>query len=660
MSTGEIRGIPRPASLPARPGTPAAPGAGPAPGAGGGGRADGEPRLSTGRLPGLSDDLALPDVDALEVPELPVAAAPLVAVPPATAAPPTPEQAAARAGLAKLEAYGRALAGTPAQRAAATAELLTDPRGFEAAIRSLGPLVGTPLAEQARALTRAVAAAATPAALAAALRADPGLAADPKLAGRLAILAQLPDAGLRGAIAGAATALIKRPGGVSYADVKRDPELGRLLAAGAAHGGPTTRGAVDGLVAGWAKASLARHLKGKEGEKEVKQALKAFEQEMIEVAQATGLGPSVEKAAGAALEGGKKQIEQQIKDGQGWFSRAVGAVGGFFGDIIGGIGKGIKWAADKAGDAVETVVNTAGKIVTLPLDLAAAGLDAVGLDGAAGAVREVDQLAEKGVGLVAKAGNDFVDGAGAALGDTAEGIAFMVEHPIETVKGLVSLATHPERLVDIGKAMWQNVADRGLAGGAGYIAGNLATMLFTGGAGMGTKLGQTLQASRFAVVAKVGVGIEKLASLSAGATKWLSETVSGLKQVAMELPGFAKGAQLVEKATAVASRYTDRLGQLRTAGVNRLREAFGREALAQGSKVATEAAEQTVKVAEQGIGRQIGLELLDKTKGELVKELKGSVKDAFTDAVQAEVADQAGQAVILQILANIAAADQKA
>lgn len=463
----------------------------------------------------------------------------------------------ARQAVQLIEETQQGLKGTPEARAEATARVLSQ----AGALEGLRGLEGSPYAGKAVKAVEAIAKQATPERLAAALTENPDLTAyPPEMAAHLTSLRQAGDPALDAAIDGAAGALLDQPGGLSVEAVRENPALGQLVATSS---DPAIRAKAAEAAQGWAKASLDRHLEGKEGEDEAKQAVEDFKQEMTDLARETGLGQLVGQGAEAAAQEGQGRIEEVTKDGGGilgGIKNAIGDVAGFVGDIAGDVAsvavdvggaalkpvsgaiegatggvaslmrKGVGLAASGLdaglgglGKVADVGLDALGKVnpVTLGSRALAGGLDAVGLDGAADKVGAVGDFVENaydkaGDGIAVatdKVGDqveNFTRGAGDALAGTVQGLGQMAAHPLDTAKGLVFLATHPGQIKEVGKAMWAEASKHGTAGAIGYVAGMVAPMLLTGGAsGAATGAGK-LAGSSNAALRLAGTGMNKV------------------------------------------------------------------------------------------------------------------------------------------------------
>lgn len=328
--------------------------------------------------------------------------------------------------------------------------------------------------------------------------------------------------------------------GFKVEDLKANPALAHLVGQS---GDPKVQEKLQQKITEYAKQRLDGHLDGKEGEDGVKKATEAFQDDLVKLAEATGLGAQIQKAAEEAPKALEGKIEDTIDKGKNIFEKIGGAIGGFVSDVFGGIGHAIESAVGAVGDVAEGAFKVAGKVATAPLDLAAAGLNAVGLEGAAKVVDQVDDAVEGAYGFVGKQVNNFTDGAGAALGGTVTGVGAVIADPIGTVKGIAHLATHPEDLPKVGKALWDEATKGGAAYAIGYIAGNLAPTLLSGG----STAGASLSARVGAIAGKSRLVTTGLAVVKGSKVGQVASKVFQGARFVKNLPG--KGLTLVSEHT---------------------------------------------------------------------------------------------------------------
>lgn len=442
----------------------------------------GEVAMPTGGPAGAAAD----DFDGFEGFGAPAGATAAPAAAPAAA--PSPQTAAA---MAFVEGALAQLDGPPAQAAQAIAGLLGDPRKFADAAKALAALKGTPAGDRAKAMLDQIAQRATPAALASKLG-----QVDPKALPRealtdLARLRAVADPALQAALDGVAMKLLP---GLTPDQLKADEALATLVAPLGQSADPAARGAIEKAVKGWTEAAFAKAMAGKEGPEGVEKGLKAFQDEVVAIAKATGLGAQLEGAANAVMKAKEGAIEEAVDKGKSLWDRITGGISGMIDGIAGGLGKALKFVTDGVGKVANFAIDVTGKVATAGLDLTAAALDAFGADGAAKAVREADALVEGAIDAVGDQVQLFAEGVGSAFRDTVVGIGSTIAHPIETVKGIAHLVTHPGEIPKVAKALWDTATEKGAAYAVGYVAGNLLPMVLSGGSSSGGTLGARLGA----------------------------------------------------------------------------------------------------------------------------------------------------------------------
>ncbi|HEY9722825.1 MAG TPA: hypothetical protein V6D47_12500 [Oscillatoriaceae cyanobacterium] len=201
-------------------------------------------------------------------------------------------------------------------------------------------------------------------------------------------------------------------------------------------------------------------------------------------------------------------------------------------DVGKALGKGVSEAGHLAADVAEVP----GEVGSFGLGLVSKGLDALGAHGAAQALDDVKKAVDFGD---AQLGN-FTRGVGDALGDTVTGLATAAAHPVDAVEGVASLAVHPSEIPQVAEALWKQASKGGIAHAAGYIAGNLAPALLSGGSAEGATL-----AERAASV----VGQSDALSAVVDAAK-----ASTLATKGGELLEAARGSALAQGAAEVAKQ----------------------------------------------------------------------------------------------------------
>jgi hypothetical protein len=118
------------------------------------------------------------------------------------------------------------------------------------------------------------------------------------------------------------------------------------------------------------------------------------------------------------------------------------------------------------------------------------------------------------------------------------------------VKGVAHLVTHPKEIVTVGKALWATASEGGMAHALGYVVGNLAPALLTGGStSAGTLTG------RVAAIA--------------GESRVLTTLVNGAKA--------SRVGQVLARGGQAASRISTAVSQTRLAqGISRAAELAGK------------------------------------------------------------------------------------
>ena len=174
--------------------------------------------------------------------------------------------------------------------------------------------------------------------------------------------------------------------------------------------------------------------------------------------------------------------------------------GNFLKDAGSVVGDGIRKTVDLA-TKLPSPLTIAGKVYGTAVkaggDLASAGLDAVGADGAADFVDRGSELigdgVEKGTKFLETQGDNFVKGAGEGAAGAVEGITSTIADPLATVQGFAEIAKDPTLLVEGYK---ETAGKHGIAGALGHVAFDV---FGTKGIGSGlTKLKSTTAATRLA------------------------------------------------------------------------------------------------------------------------------------------------------------------
>lgn len=521
--------------------------------------------------------------------------------------------------MTELQSLKRGMGGSLDERAAATANVLANGVALQEKMTGLAALKGSPLADKAIQDLKDVAKEAQPENITRALENNPAIAHEiPGMAENLVKLRGLGDPALNAAIDQGAGALLDREGGLTLDQVKENPALGQLLAGVQ---DPALKTRVGETVKGWAKESLGRNLEDKEGEDGVKEAMEGFQNEMIDVAKQTGLVDAVQAGAEAATEEDQSKIEDVAKDGGGgvfgFVKDAWNAVSGVVEGAVNGLGAVIRKGVGAMGTLTDAALTGMGKIN--PLNIAAKGLDVVGLDGAAEFVGKGGQMLETAYDKVGDFTEDFSKGMGDALGGTLQGVGQMVLHPVATAKGLYKMATDPKALAAVGKALWAEGTKHGVGGALGYISGNALPMLLSGGATAGGLVakGGSMAARGAALASKGGA----LATIGG---KGLQIAAKG---TTLAGEGLGKVSQVLAKPAAV----TKALGDGKLSEAVRLLGKPSDEIASESARVATKTFRDSASAAKDGVRSLVG-EAKDKGLREFAKDLNATRKQTKAEA----------------------------
>lgn len=423
-------------------------------------------------------------------------------------------QKAAKA-VKKIEDSKKKLEGSPEDKAAETARLLSNPDEIEGAIKDLKALKDSPVAETVTKDVKAIAEKADSKGLAEQFSKEPDLAKyPPEMAGNLAKLSQVNDPKLQQSLTKVATEALNKKGGLSLEDIKKNPGVGQLLAPLQNSSDPAVKAKLADTVKGWANESIAKNLEGKEKKAGVDEAMKGFKSDMKDLAKKTGLGEAIQSAAPKAIEDSKKQIAETAEKGSSFFDKAgdffgdafggvidaVDATTNFVGDAVGFVGEVAGKAVDLLGDGVDFVADTAGKVqggaIKLAGNVVGEGLEALGAEDAAKLVKDSSQKAgdmvEEAADKIGDVTDSFVDGVGGAIKGTTDGLQFMIKEPTEAAKGIYAIGKavvtgDTDTLKAMGKALTDEAfinpktGKFDIAYGTGYIAANVVPMLVTGG-----------------------------------------------------------------------------------------------------------------------------------------------------------------------------------
>lgn len=244
-------------------------------------------------------------------------------------------------------------------------------------------------------------------------------------------------------------------------------------------------------------------------------------------------GDQVANVAGDLVDAGKGALEAVTNAGSGIVENLKE------GDILGAVGS----AAQGVGDLVVAELGAVGAVNPLNVlgvqDEISSGVSSAlggvrgalnkGVEAYTGAVGDVlhdgfSAVGLEGVGDFAQryteeVGN-FTQGAIDGTVGLAGGVAQLAIDPAGTAQGLVHLASHPDQLDDVGKALWSEATEHGAAGAAGYLAANLAPTILSGGStAAGTAANAASKAARVARVAKAADGAADASRLGNLASK---------------------------------------------------------------------------------------------------------------------------------------------
>lgn len=226
--------------------------------------------------------------------------------------------------------------------------------------------------------------------------------------------------------------------GVDAKEVAENPALGKVLATLQNDPDSAVKDKLEATVRGWTDEALKGRLEGKEGEDDVKDAMSDFRGDLRSLAEKTGLGDTLTKAAEASLDSQKGHIEDLAKKGRSMWEKGLDMAGDFFGkaldlggDLVKGVtdiagetvdavtdaaAAGIKQGADLAGDLANAAIDQAGKGANAVAGMAADGLEAVGAKAAADHTRQAGKAAEHVADVVGDVANKAIDTQGKVVG----------------------------------------------------------------------------------------------------------------------------------------------------------------------------------------------------------------------------------------------------
>ncbi|MDB5098174.1 MAG: hypothetical protein JWM80_2595 [Cyanobacteria bacterium RYN_339] len=472
----------------------------------------------------------------------------------------------------------------------AAAALMLRPEALAAAVKDLGALAGTPLAAAYAAKLDELKALATPQALAARL---PGLdlaALSPPARTDLAAL-HGADPMLDSALDQAGVALLQR--GVTLEQLEADPSLGQVLAGLQGSQDPNVQPLLLDSTRSWLHASLDHACDGKQNDDGVQQAVSEHCARMQALAEATGLGPALGQSFQPVMDESAGQLHDVSMRGKGLLEQGLDVVGG----LVGSLGDLVNNSFHFVGTVFEGGVHLAGQGLGAALDAAGAHDLAHDVEGAA------DGL---GQGL-----GDFADGLGAGVGGMTKGLGEMVKNPVGTLQGIAALVTDGAKRDAMIGNLRDEITGHGLAYGLGYVLGNLAPMVLTGG------LGEVSEVANVAAeAAELGRGASLVARAGASLadqTGLIGHLGEGLLNVAAHGDQLANLTRVLGGDVSKVSKFTGPIKDfLANHGLDFLRDAPKPEVLTdlagQPATAAAEAAEQPAASAA-GVAEKPGLQL---------------------------------------------------
>jgi hypothetical protein len=354
--------------------------------------------------------------------------------------------------------------------------------------------------------------------------------------------------------------------GVSLDQVEKNPALGQLLSTAQQSSDQGLKDKLQSTVKGWSDQALDNNLKGKEKDAGAQQGVNDFQQEMLKLAQATGLGDVIAPASEQTVKDGDNKIKDTANKGKSWWDSFTGAIG----DVVGHVTNFFKKGFDLVGKGFNGLMKGVGDVYSGAFHLVGSGLNAVGLKSAGNFADKVGDGAQKAANVVGDVGEHFVEGVGDAVKGTLDGTIQMVMHPIDSLKAIGGLIIHPSRIVDVGKALWSEAMDGGPAHAAGFIAGNLIPMLLSGGAGGASLLSKAGEGVSAIGLKSAGSMIEKVAAKGATAVD-VAHDFSHLKfdqafaGLGKSFDGLPVGAQKIITKVSNVGKGMDLQGQIKAA-----------------------------------------------------------------------------------------------
>lgn len=207
--------------------------------------------------------------------------------------------------------------------------------------------------------------------------------------------------------------------------------------------------------------------------------------------------PAVAAPAKPEPQAAKPEPKPEPKGG-GFFGSLINGVSSAVGGVIDVVGHVTDKTLDAVGSVVEAGVHVAGKAVSLPLAGVAKVFEWAGAKGVAKGINKVGNGVQKVFDVVGRETHGFAAGVGDAFKGMTDGMKFLIQHPIMAAKGMFNMVRHPSTILTALKAMWAEAREGGWGHAAGYIFGNVAPMLLSGGASEGSWLGRIANSSRLA------------------------------------------------------------------------------------------------------------------------------------------------------------------
>lgn len=457
----------------------------------------------------------------------------------------SPRELQAYQALQYMQQLRAQVQGLPPQAVPAISQLLYDPSTF---YQQGQAMVGSDYQAQARPEAEAIAGAANGPTLAQRLQEEPNLTTYPEeTLNQLASFREAPSPEVQEALDRAAKETLEDD---DFDPEKLNPAIAHIIKTSS---DPEIKEMLEDKLKDWAKGKLEDSLEGKEKDSGVEDGLGEFQEAIVGLAEKTGLGEELQSIAETTLKDGEGLIEETAKKGRSLWDKFTGAVSGFIDKAFGAIGDGISKAIGAVGDVAKFALDKTGDVWEKGLDLAGAGFDAVGLEGVGNAARKAGDVVDGAYDFVGDQTDNFVDGFGDGIAGTVTGIGSTIAHPIQTVKGLAHIVTHPQDLPKIGKAIWDEASQHGIAGALGYATAQVLPAILSGGSSAGTSLTARLGAvAGKSQVLSTGLAVIK----GSKAGQIASKVLQGANYV-RQVPG--RAINFVAKNTL--GKLTTRIGQ---------------------------------------------------------------------------------------------------